>query len=113
VSIGASDWSGRKVMATVRVLQRRGTASAGSRGNDDRGEAASVIELPGWPLDHEQFLRQTLLPIVGAPLTLSSVRRVAEPLSPTSPVAERDDRVDRRRPSRRAEAGDHADRRQR
>ena len=113
VSIGASDWSGRKVIATVRVLQRRGGASASGRGDDDRGEAASVVELPGWPLDHEQFLRHTLLSIVGAPLTLSSIRRVAEPLSPTSSVAERDDRVDRRRPSRRAEAGDHADRRQR
>ena len=98
VSVGASDWSGRRVLATVRVLHEG---------------AASVVELPGWPLDHERFLRDTLLGVVGPPLTILSIRRVAEPLSPTSPGAERDDRVDRRRTPRRTEAGDHADRRQR
>jgi hypothetical protein len=105
VSVGASDWSGRRVMATVRVL--------GARPIEDRPDALPAIELPGWPLDHEQFLREVLVGVVGSPLTLTTVRRVAEPLAPTSPVAERDDRIDRRRTPRRSEAGDHADRRQR
>ncbi len=114
VSVGASDWSGRRVLATVRMLQRRtSSASNAGRGIDDRSDQPSVIELPGWPLDHELFLREMLLAVVGSPLTLASVRRVAEPLAPTSPVAERDDRIDRRRTPRRTEAGDHADRRQR
>ena len=115
VSVGASDWSGRRVLATVRVLQWNGTSGAvtGSNASEERPEPPSVIELPGWPLDREQFLRETLASVVGSPLSLSEVRRVAEPLSSTSPVAERDDRVDRRRTPRRPEAGDHADRRQR
>jgi len=114
VSVGASDGSGRRVLATVRVLQRRSSsASNAARGIDERSDQPSVIELPGWPLDHELFLREMLMAVVGSPLTLASVRRVAEPLAPTSPVAERDDRVDRRRTPRRTEAGDHADGRQR
>jgi glycosyltransferase involved in cell wall biosynthesis len=114
VSIGASDWSGRRVLASVRVLQRGPAPPTNSgRTMDERAEQQSVIELPGWPLDHEQFLRDTLLDVVGSPLTLVSVRRIAEPLAPTSPVPERDDRIDRRRTPRRTEAGDHADRRKR
>jgi glycosyltransferase involved in cell wall biosynthesis len=104
LSVGASDWSGRRVMASVRVLQRS---------PEDRPDPAPVIELPGWPLDHELFLREMLVDVVGSPLTLTNVRRVAEPLAPTSSVPERDDWVDRRRTPRRTEAGDHADRRQR
>ena len=116
VSLGASDWSGRRVVAAVRVLHDRPANAAGGRHGvssaDDR-DTPAVIELPGWPLDHERFLREVLLPIVGSPLTLTSVRRVAEPLAPASSVSERDHRVDRGRSPRRAEAGDHADRRQR
>ena len=82
------------------------------RPTDERPDTR-MVELPGWPLDHERFLRETLASVVGLPLTLDAVRRVAEPLAPTSPVAERDDRIDRRRTPRRSEAGDHADRRQR
>jgi glycosyltransferase involved in cell wall biosynthesis len=118
VSVGASDWSGRRVVATVRVLQWRATGQPASTsaalGLLFHGDPPPVIELPGWPLDHERFLREMLLGVVGSPLTLVSVRRVAEPLSPTSsPVPERGDRIDRRRTPRRSEAGDHADRRQR
>ena len=115
VSVGASDWSGRRVMATIRVLHRAPGAatSPGAGTSDDRPDPLPVIELPGWPLDHEQFLREMLVDVVGSPLTLTNVRRVAEPLAPTSSVAERDDRIDRRRTPRRTEAGDHADRRKR
>ena len=117
VSVGASDWSGRRVMATVRVLQWRATGASPNshnRAGDEPPEPPSVVELPGWPLDHEQFLRETLMSIVGSPLTVTAIRRVAEPLAPTaSTIAERNDRIDRRRTPRRTEAGDHADRRQR
>ncbi|HUQ79487.1 MAG TPA: glycosyltransferase family 4 protein [Gemmatimonadaceae bacterium] len=116
VSVGASDWSGRRVLATVRVLQRNVPSAAPAlvpRGTDERQTTPPVVELPGWPLDHEVFLHEILVRIVGSPLTLTSVRRVAEPLAPTSPVPERDDRVDRRRTPRRTEAGDHADGRKR
>jgi glycosyltransferase involved in cell wall biosynthesis len=109
VSIGASDWSGRRVVATVRVLDWRGAPNAA-----DASDSPVSMELPGWPLDHERFLHERLGAIVGLPLTLTAARRVAEPLAPTSSsVAERDDRIDRRRPTRRAEAGDHSDRGQR
>jgi hypothetical protein len=110
VSVGASDWSGRRVVATVRVLQWRGSAGANE---EQPAERPGVVELPGWPLDHEKFLYEQLGAVVGSPLTLTAVRRVAEPLAPTSPVPERDDRIDRRRTPRRAEAGDHTDRGQR
>lgn len=118
ISVGASDWSGRRVIATVRVLQWRpsGTSSHApvNWANDAVPDGSPVIELPGWPLDHEQFLRETLVSIVGSPLTVTAMRRVAEPLAPTgSTVAERNDRIDRRRTPRRTEAGDQADRRQR
>ena len=116
VSIGATDWSGRRVLATLRVLDwRPRRASHGVQGDPrtSPGET-NVVELPGWPLDHETFLHDRLAAIVGAPLTLTSVRRVAEPLvAASSSVPERDDRVDRRRTPRWSEAGDHADRRQR
>ena len=110
VSIGASDWSGRRVVATVRVLQWRGEPNVA---DTPAPEPPSTIELPGWPLDHEQFLHERLGAIVGSPLTLTAIRRVAEPLAPTSSVAERDDRIDRRRTPRRAETGDHSDRNKR
>jgi glycosyltransferase involved in cell wall biosynthesis len=116
VSVGASDWAGRRVMATVRVLQWRATGASPNphSAGDEPPEPAPVVGLPGWPLDHEQFLRETLMSIVGSPLTLTAMRRVAEPLAPTgSTIAERNDRIDRRRTPRRTEAGDHADRRQR
>ena len=111
VSIGASDWSGRRVVATVRVLHWRGDPNVMDA---PAGQPPETVELPGWPLDHEQFLHERLGAIVGLPLTLTAVRRVAEPLAPTSSsVSERDDRIDRRRTPRRAEAGDHPDRGQR
>ena len=122
VTVGAYDWSGRHVVAIVRVLHGHASnagAAAGREGTDAREQR--VIELPGWPLDHEQFLRETLTPVVGAPLTLGAVRRVAEPLAAAGEpalaaelsVTERGDRVDRRRAPRRPEARDHTDRRQR
>jgi glycosyltransferase involved in cell wall biosynthesis len=113
VSIGAVDWSGRRVIATQRVLHWTPVTPnvpdvAGSIAN------RSPVELPGWPLDHEAFLHDVLASVVGTPLRLTTVRRVAEPLTPASSlVAERDDGIDRRRTSRRAEAGEHADRGQR
>ena len=113
VSIGASDWSGRRVIATVRALEwrplvvRHGAAGTAA----DRPGETRVAELPGWPLDHEAFLSEVLVSIVGSPLTLTSVRRIAEPLvSSPSAVAEGDDRVESRPTPRRSEAGgDHAD----
>ena len=122
VTVGAYDWSGRHVVAVVRVLHGHaasGGAGVGREGTDSREQC--VIELPGWPLDHERFLREMLVSVVGAPLTLGTIRRVAEPLAaagePPSEaelsVAERGDRVDRRRSPRRPEARDHADRRKR
>ena len=117
VSVGAEDWSGRRVVAMVRVLQWRASGASHDvprRPDDDTPEALPVTELPGWPLDHEQFLRETMVTIVGSPLTVTAIRRVAEPLAPTgSTVAERNDRIDRRRTPRRTEAGDQADRRHR
>jgi hypothetical protein len=107
VSIGASDWSGRRVVSTVRVLSWRGKPNVP---DGPATEPAETIELPGWPLDHEAFLHERLGAVVGLPLTLTAVRRVAEPLAPTSPVAERDDRIDRRRASRGPKASDHSDR---
>jgi glycosyltransferase involved in cell wall biosynthesis len=114
VSVGATDWSGRHVVATVRVLQRRpphAPASASAAGDASADPVnAPVIELPGWPLDHEVFLREMLVPVVGTPLTITSVRRVAEPLAPFPlPVPQGNDRVDRRRTPGRPEARDHAD----
>jgi len=122
VTVGAYDWSGRHVVAVVRVLHGHavtGSGGVGREGTDSREQR--VIELPGWPLDHERFLRETLASVVGTPLTLGAVRRVAEPLAaagaPSSDaelsVTERGDRVHRRRSSRRPEARDHADRRKR
>jgi glycosyltransferase involved in cell wall biosynthesis len=117
VSIGATDWSGRRVLATVRVLDWRPAAvprSTSGTPDDLDPRESRVTELPGWPLDHATFLRDVLVSIVGSPFTLTGVRRVAEPLvSSPSSVPERDERVDRRRAARRPEAGDHADRRQR
>jgi glycosyltransferase involved in cell wall biosynthesis len=116
LSIGASDWSGRRVLATIRVLDWHPSTAQRSAPDAAPGynRETRVVELPGWPLDHETFLRDMLVSVVGSPLTLTGVRRVAEPLVPSpSTVPERDDRVDRRRAARRPEAGDHADRRQR
>jgi glycosyltransferase involved in cell wall biosynthesis len=125
VTVGASDWSGRRVLATIRVLQWREARPEADSSTASRGGPPTVqpaIELPGWPLDHERFLHDVLATIVGSPLELTSARRVAEPLAPTgrvtsapaaSSVAERDHRVDRRRTPCRAETGDHADRRKR
>ena len=108
VCVGALDWSGRRVVATVRVLHWHGAPNDAA---NSAAQPSATIELPGWPLDHEQFLHERLGDVVGLPLTLTAVRRVAEPLAPTSStVSERDDRIDRRRPPRRAEAGDHSDR---
>jgi glycosyltransferase involved in cell wall biosynthesis len=120
VTVGASDWAGRRVVATVRVLHGHAPTLRDSGGLDDRREPL-VIELPGWPLDHERFLRDAVGRALGTPLTLETIRRVAEPLAaigePSAedalPAAQRGDRVDRRRSPRRPEARDHADRRQR
>lgn len=115
ISVGASDLSGRRVIASIRVLDWRPSSSPVREPTAMSGESSPpTIELPGWPLDHEQFLRDTLISVVGSPLTLGAVRRVAEPLASTSStVSERNDRIDGRRTPRRGEAGDHADRRQR
>jgi glycosyltransferase involved in cell wall biosynthesis len=124
VSVGAVDWIGRRVVATVRVLHGHVPAPNGGHERatalDERREPL-VVELPGWPLDHWQFLRDAVTRVVGTPLTLEAVRRVAEPLAASGdappdeslPVAERADRIDGRCSPRRPEARDHADRRKR
>lgn len=110
VSVGATDWSGRHVVATVRVLQWRAAGATGGAPVRDSIADVQTTELPGWPQHHETFVREMLDAVIGSPLTVTAIRRVAEPLAPaSSSVPERDDRIDGRRAPRRAEAGDHAD----
>lgn len=124
VSVGAYDSPGRCVVATMRVLHGRSPTApeaATDATRHDSHHEPIVIELPGWPRDHEQFLRDATRRVLGAPVTLEAVRRVAEPLAAAEDdapgvslaVPQGGDRVDRRRSPRRPEARDHADRRQR
>jgi glycosyltransferase involved in cell wall biosynthesis len=84
VSVGAYDASGRRVVAIVRVLHGRAPVAPDAVprvARSDGHRESLVCELPGWPRDHESFLRDVLERAFGAPLSLGRVRRVAEPLA--------------------------------